>query len=456
MPINVDDETLANLSNTFGCAIGSMPFTYLGLPLGTTRPTIQDLSPIVDHLEHRLNASARFLDYGGRLQLINSVLSILPNHYLCSLKVHKTIIKIADRSRRHCLWAKEERNDAVHSLAAWNLVCRPKKHGGLGIINFELQNNALLLKQLHKFYCKADIPWVKLVWSLYSPDSPPHAQSKRGSFWWKDVFSLIHIYRSVSMPKVVSGETILFWKDFWHNDELLCDTFPRLFSYSLNEDVSFVAIKNSADIFDLFALPISVEAHDELIQLQEIIQNIDLIQEGNDTRSFIWGNTYTASKFYNFLFSSIPCDGALKEIWKSKCLPKLRVFAWLLFMNRLNTKELMLRKHWEINDGPSCVLCNAQTLETRDHLFFECSFAADCWNKIGIHWDCSRGISDRYFQAKRFFSNPCFMEILSARLGIFGRKEMTSSSSNKFLPWLAGGFVFKVIYYFTSIESSLH
>jgi hypothetical protein len=57
------------------------------------------------------------------------------------------------------------------------MVCRPKKHGGLGIINLELQNEALLLKQVHKFYCNENIPWVKLVRSLYGP-GPPHAQTK--------------------------------------------------------------------------------------------------------------------------------------------------------------------------------------------------------------------------------------------------------------------------------------
>jgi hypothetical protein len=114
--------------------VGSLPFTYLGLPLGTTRPTIQDLTPIVDHIERRLNASARFLDYGGRLQLINYVLSTLPNHYLSSLKIHKTIIKKFDRSRKHCLWAKDEYSESVNSLAAWSLVCKPKNKGGLGIL----------------------------------------------------------------------------------------------------------------------------------------------------------------------------------------------------------------------------------------------------------------------------------------------------------------------------------
>jgi hypothetical protein len=268
MPVNIDDHTLANRANTFGCDIGSLLFTYLVLPLGTSRPTIQDLTLIVDQLERRLNASVRFLDYGGRLQLINSVLSTLPNHYLCSLKVHKTIIRIDDRSRRHCLWAKEDRVGSAHSLAAWDLVCRPKNRGGLRIINLELQNTSLLLKQLHKFYCKADVPWVHLVWSLYSPDSPPHAQSRRGSFWWCDVFSLVHTYRSISHANITSGESVLFWKDYWKGNTLLCDVFNRLFSYSINEDDSVADLIKVDDIFDRFATPISVEAHEELLQIQ--------------------------------------------------------------------------------------------------------------------------------------------------------------------------------------------
>jgi hypothetical protein len=51
LPINVDENQLQLLANTFGCAVGYLPFTYLGLPLGTSRPSIQDLSPIVDHIE---------------------------------------------------------------------------------------------------------------------------------------------------------------------------------------------------------------------------------------------------------------------------------------------------------------------------------------------------------------------------------------------------------------------
>ena len=254
-PISHNDYHLQMRANLFGCAVGSLPFTYLGLPLGTTKPTVQDLTPIVDQVERRLNASARFLDYGGRLTLVTSVLSSLPIHYLCSLKVHQTVIKIFDRSRSHCLWAKNEDSSSVHALAAWPVVCRPKKFGGLGVLNLELQNKALLMKQLHKFYCKEDVPWVHLVWSLYGPGAS-HAQSSRGSLWWRDVFSLVKVYRSITRCTIGNGESTLFWKDFWQSDRLLCDKFPRLYSYAIDEDVTAADLARAEDLSSFFTLPL--------------------------------------------------------------------------------------------------------------------------------------------------------------------------------------------------------
>jgi hypothetical protein len=46
VPINMNAEETQHLASTFGCKIGTMPFTYLGLPLGTTRPSVQDFSAL--------------------------------------------------------------------------------------------------------------------------------------------------------------------------------------------------------------------------------------------------------------------------------------------------------------------------------------------------------------------------------------------------------------------------
>jgi hypothetical protein len=60
LPINISEEQLQHLAHEFGCTVGTMPFTYLGLPLGITRPKIQDLLPLVDRMERRLVFTSSF------------------------------------------------------------------------------------------------------------------------------------------------------------------------------------------------------------------------------------------------------------------------------------------------------------------------------------------------------------------------------------------------------------
>lgn len=61
VPINLFDEKFNHLANTFGCFKGSFPFTYFGLPLGLTKPKIEDFLPLVNKCERRLACSSSFL-----------------------------------------------------------------------------------------------------------------------------------------------------------------------------------------------------------------------------------------------------------------------------------------------------------------------------------------------------------------------------------------------------------
>jgi hypothetical protein len=67
-------------------------------------------------------------------------------------------------------------------LVAWEIVMKPKEKGRLGVLNLRLQNDALLLKHLHKFYNRVDVPWVHLIWSRYYTSKVPHAAREAGSF----------------------------------------------------------------------------------------------------------------------------------------------------------------------------------------------------------------------------------------------------------------------------------
>lgn len=65
---------------------------------------------------------------------------------------------------------------------------------------------------------------------------------------------------------------------------------------------------------------------------------------------------------------------------------KIKVFAWLLDADRINTKNMLRRRHWNVADGVNCVLCDDAVEEIVEHLFFDCPFSAGCWNSIDMHW----------------------------------------------------------------------
>nr|ABA98347.1 retrotransposon protein, putative, unclassified [Oryza sativa Japonica Group] len=126
-PLNLSQDKADLLAGILGCNIGSLPFTYLGLPLGTTRHRVVDFAPLVDRIERRLTASSIFLPQGGRLTLINSVISSIPTYYMSSLQLPVTVIKAIDTARKNYLWRGNNPSSTRKSLASWDRVCTLKR-----------------------------------------------------------------------------------------------------------------------------------------------------------------------------------------------------------------------------------------------------------------------------------------------------------------------------------------
>ena len=164
---------------------------------------------------------------------------------------------------------------------------------------------------------------------------------------------------------------------------------------------------------DQFFLPLSVQAYEEYKVFLEDVTQISL-NSMVDKWTYIWGNDlYSSQKFYKLSFWSIQPAVTLPWIWSSKLYMKVKVFAWLLFLDRVNTRDLLERRHCKPPNVPvTCVLCSLGLRETREHLFFQCPFAITCWNTIGFSWDTTQEFH-QMLQSHRS-ARPhlsCFMEI---------------------------------------------
>jgi hypothetical protein len=83
---------------------------------------------------------------------------INPNLLMSLLQLPVLVIKAIDTARKNCLWRGNNPSSTRKSLTSWDRVCTPKEKGGLGVINLRVQNTALLLKHMVKFYNGADLP----------------------------------------------------------------------------------------------------------------------------------------------------------------------------------------------------------------------------------------------------------------------------------------------------------
>jgi hypothetical protein len=80
-------EYEVSYSQLFGCDIGKYPFRYLGLPMHFRKLNNKDWKMIEERIEKRLSGwKGKMLTVGGRLVLINSVLSSLPKFMLSFLR----------------------------------------------------------------------------------------------------------------------------------------------------------------------------------------------------------------------------------------------------------------------------------------------------------------------------------------------------------------------------------
>lgn len=115
------------------------PFTYLGLPMGTTKPRVDHFGCVMNKTERRLTATSNHLTHAGWLELVNSVLSSLPTYAMCILQVPVTVLEYIDRARRHHLWRGSDSNAKMKPLVVWKKIVDSKGKEALASLIWEVK-----------------------------------------------------------------------------------------------------------------------------------------------------------------------------------------------------------------------------------------------------------------------------------------------------------------------------
>ncbi|KAL0449025.1 UNVERIFIED_CONTAM: hypothetical protein Slati_1458900 [Sesamum latifolium] len=108
---------------------GHLPVRYLGLPLISSRLSIDDCKPLLLKVDERLQGwSSLSLSFAARVQLLKSVISALNIYWAMAFILPKGVLKAVEARMRKFLWQGGRDSGAVK--VAWVDVCKPLEEGG--------------------------------------------------------------------------------------------------------------------------------------------------------------------------------------------------------------------------------------------------------------------------------------------------------------------------------------
>ncbi|XP_058725516.1 uncharacterized protein LOC131596794 [Vicia villosa] len=291
--INIGTDFLAAAANFLPCEIGSMPFVFLGLPVGANHRRKTTWKPIFTKLSRKLAAwQGKHLSLGE------------------PRVVWEEIIKI----QRTILWERRmTKEECVRFVGI--------RYGdGLTYIHDEIPENKVKKYSL----------WWRYVRVVYKLDT----------LWFLNSISC----------KLGAGDKFSFWNHHWVGNFTLKSLFPNLFSNSV---IKHFLVAESGQLENgvwewEFGVMENTDNSLELLSLCNVLADVDLNHNSSD--EVLWGSDnedFLVKSAYQRLYLAAKGDVLLDainfqvihNIWKAKVPRKIKIFGWRYILNSLPMRE---------------------------------------------------------------------------------------------------------------------
>jgi hypothetical protein len=405
MGANVSEEFLEMASIFLNCRRGMIPFKYLGLPVGANPKKLSTWEPMLKVVRGRLGSwGNKYVSLGGRIVLINAVLNVIPIFYLSYLKMPVKVWKELIKIQRTFLWVGLTKTTKT-CWVKWDVICRPKKEGGLGVRDLRLVNISLLSKWKWKLLDRENELWKDVVVAKYGRDVLGKKNlgeidiTRMGSTWWRDLCLIDKDsgwFTNAINKRVGVGNSTSFWNERWIGDQTLRQLFPRLFGISLQKDDLICNMGRLGDgvwIWDLRWRRILFVWEEE--QYNALLEVIAPFLPSGQQDKWLWmgdSHGFTVNSAYLLLVDEYRppvlgdpvMDLVFKYLWKCGAPSKVCSFSWQLLLDRIPTKDNLLKRRIIQVQHEQCSMCGVAS-ESARHLFLHCGFAAKVWYDI-IRW----------------------------------------------------------------------
>ncbi|XP_023729370.1 uncharacterized protein LOC111877058 [Lactuca sativa] len=161
--IGAHTTEVACWARPLGSDPSTLPFNYLGVPVGGNMKLKKHWKPMVDRFHGKLSIwKAKSLSFGGRLTLIKSVMGNLSEYFLSLFVAPERVINTLEKIRRRFLWGGSEEQTKIHWVT-WEKVIADKKLGGLGVGSLKALNTSLIVKWFWRLRVEQRALWAKVI-----------------------------------------------------------------------------------------------------------------------------------------------------------------------------------------------------------------------------------------------------------------------------------------------------
>ena len=158
---NVSTETKVDLCEILEFRSTPTLGKYLGFPIKHSSMS-QDFGFIVERIQSRLVGwKANLLYFAGRLVLIQSVITTIPNYAMQCVALLRNLHSV-EKLSQNFLWGSTDNKNKLH-MVSWKKTTKPKREGGLGIHAAKAKNIALLAKLNWRLKTETSSLWAKVL-----------------------------------------------------------------------------------------------------------------------------------------------------------------------------------------------------------------------------------------------------------------------------------------------------
>jgi hypothetical protein len=290
-------------------------------------------------------------------------------------EIPKGVIKNLEDYRSRFFWQGSSQKHR-YRLVKWDILCRPKEQGGLGILDLQLQNKCLLPKWLVNLL-NTDGIWQTLLQNKYlRSKSLSQVEAKPYDFhFWRGLMHIKDEVLSKGSFDIKDVTNVRFWDDTWIRDKPLKAQYPNLYNIARDPHatVSKIMATSRLNISSMRAL-----VDNKVREWLGLVAQISHVQLTEGSDYFEWSLTksglYTVRSLYHHLIDTQP-PFHHKKIWKMRIPLKIKIFLWFVQRGVILTKDNLARKNWKGSE--KCISCNRN--ENIQHLFLDCLFAKTIW-----------------------------------------------------------------------------